>query len=326
VFYRNKCFKLMRILVLIGIILFLSTTLIAELTGVELKNILASKDLLSNTTAYKISFIRANQDRSFDPNQGMVYMDCELTCIPEGSFAMKITYNYEHPPVFARPGTRGYQPLDYDEQQNLIVWRSMDKYIIFAPDRNETRTRMKSFFVDPNNQILDKGGVQTSVIHFPTGDRINTYEFNQFQYAIGCGFSRRLGAVTSIKIMSSGLIKVIAQASPSVGPKGKWELTVNPKSNYLVRGATFTQESRDKPSIETTSIGTMKKDGLTIAKYGTYRYSNLLELFVVVTDISKVVGPNKLYQEVLSYINSPLPPGASIVDLRGKKHTMTNVE
>ena len=110
------------------------------------------------------------------------------------------------------------------------------------------------------------------------------------------------------------------------GPQGKWELTIDPNSDWLVREATFTRDGTNTSIIIVTSGGIMAKEGLKIAKYGTFKFSNLPELFVEVTDISKVVGPNRLYEEVFSHLNSPLPPGSDIVDFRGKVPLMTTVK
>jgi len=101
---------------------------------------------------------------------------------------------------------------------------------------------------------------------------------------------------------------------------------MDPKSDYLIREATFTMDGMDKPSIITTSSGIVEKSGIKLTKYGTYRYSNLIELSFEVTDISKVVGRNELYEEVNSRLNEPLPKGAGIIDLRGEEPVRTNVE
>ena len=323
--HKKTWLKIFHTLVLIEIILLLSTKLIAEISETDLKNILASKDLLSKNKAYIISFIRANQDRGFDPNQGMVLMNCELTCIPEGLFAMKIIYDYEHPPVYARPGTKDYRHTDYDNQGNLIVWKSLEKYILFTPNRNETLTRIQSFYIDPNNQILDKGGIQTIVYRYPTGERKYTYEFNQFALSIGYDFSRYVRTINSVKSLSSGVTRVSSKGSFGKGVNGIWELTIDPNSDFLVRQATLTINGQLEPLIEVTSSEMVEKDGFKLAKYGTFTYSNLLKIWIKVTGITEVVGKNEIYEEVISKLNEPLPTGSEIMDLRDEKPIITNV-
>jgi len=312
-------------LFVIAILLSPSTILCAPLSGLELKNLLTEKDQIFNSAGCKISFVITTQDNQFnDPNQGMVFRDCEATWTDQ-TFAMKITNHYEHPPVFASPGSRGYRPFDYDDG-NLIVWRSLEKYILSATDRNDTIEKVKVFFVNPNGEILNKGGSNTLLHRFPVGSPDNMYQFNQFRLAAGRGFSKHLGTVTSVKSLTSGLMKITSQGSHGSALQGRWELTMDPNSDYLIREATLTMDGMDRPSIVTTSSGIVEKDGIKLAKYGTYRSASGFELSVEVTGISKVVGDNKLYEEVLSHLNSPLPPGSQIMDRRGEKPVRTTVK
>jgi len=325
-FNKNHLFKKVWIFVAIPILLFPSMVLHAEISGTELLNLLREKDQISNTAGYIVSFVMVRNAKMFDPDQGLVFMNCQVTWTKE-SFAMKITYHYEHPPVFAPIGTRNYKAFDYDREGNLIVWRSLENYVVFAPDRNDKVEKIKAFFVDPNGILVDKGGTQTILQRFPAGNRDSIYEFDQFQLAAGRGFSRHLGNVTSVKTLTSGLMKTTSQGSfggPSL--QGTWELAVDPNSDYLAREAVFTIEGMDRPSQVTTSSSVVAKDEIRLARSGTYKYSNILELSIEVTDISKVVGENKLYNEVLSHLNSPLPSGSEIMDHRGEKPVVTTVE
>lgn len=308
-------------------LLLQSTISFAEISGTEILSLLKEKDRESSVAGYKVSFVITTQDNQFrDPNQGMVFKECEATWAKEGCFAMKITYHYEHPPVFGPLGSRRYEPIDYDKDGNLIVWRSLEKHIFFGPDRNEEIEKIQSFFVDPNGMLVNKGGTQTKLFRYPIGNTNHMFEFNQFALAVGRGFSKQLKTVTSVKSLSSGLMEVISHGSRDPRFQGTWELTIDSNSNYLVRKAIYTPNGRGSPTIVVTSTGVIAESGATLAKYGTFKYSNLIELSVEVTDISKVVDPNKLYEEVLSRLNSPLPIGASIFDMRGEKPIRTTVE
>ena len=322
-FNKNHLFKKVWIFVAIPILLFPSMVLFAEISGVELLNILRERDQIFSTAGYRISIIVATQDNQFhDPNQGMVVRDCEATWTKE-AFAMKITNNYEHPPVFAPPGSRGYQSYDYYEG-NLIVWRTLEEYILSSPDRNDTISKLRSFLVDPNGQIIQTGD-STSLLRFPIDKPYSMYQFKYYQLPTGRGFSRHLGNVTSVKSLTSGLMKTTSQGSFGPGLQGTWELTVDPNSDYLVREAIFTMEGEYKPTKVITCSVVMMKDGARLAKYGVYRTSTS-ELSIEVTDISKVVGANALYEEVLLHMNSPLPSGSQIIDRRGEKPIRTTVK
>lgn len=323
--HKNQLYNTVPVLAGIAILLLPPGILFAQINAIELKNSLLEKDQISNLAGYKISFMIAMQHNGSDPNQGMVFMDCKATWTKEGCFAMKITYHYEHPPVYAPLGFGGYQPIDYYEG-NLIVWRRLEKYIVFAPDRNDNFQKLRSFLVDPNGKIVHTSD-NMSLHRFPIGHINNMYQFRQFRMATGRGFSKYLETITPVESLSSGLTKATSRSLYASGiPRGTWELTLDLNSDYLVRQATLTSERADNPVIETTSMGLISKDGIKFAKYGTYKSITGVELSVEVTDISKVDGPNKLYEAVLSRLDSPLPAGAEIYDLRGKKPVVTTVE
>jgi hypothetical protein len=281
---------------------------------------------MSNANGYKISLVTSSKANPSEPNQGMVFQNCEATWTKEGSFAMKIVSHYEKDlPVFVPRESRRYKSLEYDHDGNLVLWRSSQKFILSAPDRDEIIEVLKGFRISPNGEILNMND-HTQLYRWPIGSRNSMYQFKQFQLATGKGFSGHIGTVTSIKSLPSGLTKVNSQGSYGSGLQGGWELILDPNSDYLVREAIFTMKGMDRPTIVVKSSGVIEKDGIKNAKYGTFKFSNVLELSVEVTDISKVVGPNKLYEEVLSRLNSPLPQGSSIVDLRGDKPVRTTVK
>jgi hypothetical protein len=324
----SRKFKTINLLALIVTLLFPSISWTAEISGPEILNILRQKDNVSVSEGYKVSFILTEQASRFSSKQGIVIEDCNATWISEGSFAMKITNYYEKEiPVFAPLGTEGYRSWDYDSNGNLIVWRDLESYILFTPERNDRIVNTRAYRIDPNGKLAKEGRIKKILHRYPIGSRGNIYEFDQFQLAMGRGFSKYLKNITAVESLSSGLVKVTAQelGSQSV-PGGIWDITIDPNNDYIVREAIFTQEGFSKPTIVATSSGIIEKGGLKASKYGTYRYAILPEVSVEVTNISKVVGPNKLYEEVLIQMNSPLPLGTSIVDLRGDKPVRSIVE
>jgi len=323
---KNPLFKKVQKFVATAILLYTATTLGADISGENLLNLLGERDRAFNSIGYKISFAIATQHNQFnDPSQGMVLMDCTVTRTEEGC-AMKITNHYEHPPVFAtrtKPGDgsgHDYRGFDYDHNGNLIVWRTMGKYILSTPNRNDTLEKVRVFLVDPNDQIVETGD-NIKLHRWPIGSLDSMYEFRQFQLGAGRGFSKHLGAVKSIDNLPSGLKRVKSKDKST----GNWELTIDPSSDYLVRKAFLTKEGMDEPTIEVTSSGVIENDVLRIAEYGTYK-SSMLKLSFEVADISKVVGRNELYEEVQSFLNEPLLKGASIIDLRGKEPVRTTVK
>lgn len=300
--------------------------LIAEISYINLKSMLSQKDQIYKSPGYKTLFTIVTNAKPQDPNQGLLAMDCEATWIAQGSFAMKIVYDYEKEvPCFVLKSSGCYKSIEYDQDGNLVLWRTLEKYILSTPDRNDTLKKLKVFFVGPDGQIAKTG--DNMLLHqFPIDSPDSMYEFNQFQLATGRGLASNLDIVNSVKSLSSGLTKVTAYGSYGPGLQGSWELILDPNSDYLVREATLMTGSHDKPTIVIASDGVIRKDEVKMAKYGTFKYSNILDLSFEVTDISKVVGTNTLYEEVISRLNSSMPPGSEIIDMRGEKPVRTTVK
>jgi hypothetical protein len=323
---KNLSFNTVWRFVVIVALLCPSITLGAEIRGAELVNLLADKDQISHSSGYKISFLIIRQHHPLhDPNQGMHFTDSEATWPEEGVFAMKMSYYYEHPPVFIPPGPAGSpRNYDYDDNGNFMIVRALEEHILSAPDRNDSLQKVRRFVVDPNGQIVR---TDDSILlwRWPIDKPYSVYQFNHIQLPMGRGFSRHLGTVKSAKSLSSGLVKVTSQGSHGPGLKGTWELTIDPNSDYLVRKAVFTPDGMDKRTTLVTSSGVVEKDRIKLAKDGVLKYTNLPEYSVQVAGISKVVGPNHLYEEVLSRL-SRLPPGTSTIDLRGEKPVVTTVK
>lgn len=320
---ENLLFK--KTLTCVVILLLLPpTTLIGQIGGEELASLLRQKDQLYHSGGYKVSFVVAGPNPFKDPNQGMVIKDCTATCTAEGSFAMKVTFYYEHPPVYLSPGSAYYARYGYDRNGNYIVWRSLEEQILSTHDRNDTIQKLRAHSIDPNNQIVETGD-NVLLYRFPIDKPYRMYQFNQYEMGMGRGFSRHLGAVKSTKLLSSGLLRVASEGSYGGGFQGTWELTLDPNSDSLVRKAVFTPKGADKPITEVTTSGVVTRDGLTMAKYGVLKHTGFVELSIEVTGIYKVVGPNHFYAEVFTNVTKPLPIGAVIMDFRGKEPVRTTV-
>lgn len=297
----------------------------AQIDGVQVLKIFAEKDTNLNAAGIRISFVIATEDNPFsDPNQGLTKMRCEATQTLD-SFAMKVLYDYERSPVFAPSGRRGYAPYDYDPNGNLIVWRTLQEYVLSTSKRNGIIEKLRMFLVAPSGETVKTH--DNTILHlFPIGSSSTKYKFSQFQQALGRGFAKHVTTVKSLDGLPAGLIEVTARGSYGTSLVGTWELTLDPNSYWLVRKGIFTRDGGSSPTVTVTSVGAITKDGLEMAKYGVYTYSNLLQLFVEVTDICRVVGRNDLYEEVCLCFDERLPVGSAIIDFQGQKPVRTTVK
>lgn len=323
---KNALFNSVLVSVMTGILVSAPTSLRAEVRGTDLLKLLREKGQLAKSNSFKTSFLMSTDARLFHPEQGVVVMDCNATWTPDGSFAMKAVYYYEKEiPVYVPPESGRYKSIEYDGDGNLIVRRILQRYFLSSPDRDETLEKIKSFFVSSDGKLTGKGGSNTILHRYPAGSPETTFRLTQFELATGIGFSKYLSTPKAVKSLSSGLIELTAEGLFGQG-KGTWKLTLDPNSVYLVREAVFTGEVANRDLIVVASSGSVSNDGLMLAKHGMLKYADLLELNVEVRSIYKVTDQNHLFREVLFLLDSPLPAGATIYDLRGEKPVVTTVD
>jgi hypothetical protein len=287
----------------------------------DLLSVLRQKDPALNEGAYAVSFTMAGQANLDDPNQGMVFMDCRAMHTELVTLAMKITYRYEKDPVFVRPGSRGYEPGDYYKGQ-LVVWRSVEKYVLSSPMRNTAIERLRYSRIDRNNRVASSSETNMC-FYWPVGVDDSTRQFRQFQLSVGRGYSKHLTHAVSTEL-SGGLIRTTVDGS--YGSEGSWELSVDPNSDYLVRGAFYRFKGQELPSVITRNSGLLSKGNIRIAKYGTFQ-SPVLRLSTEATNIETEPSEiRRFLDEVTAALDSPLPVGTSILDFRSGQPVRTRVK
>lgn len=300
---------------------------LGAISASELGNLLKQKDQVCDSKGYIILFSWFPKYNQFhDPNQGTKVMHCKATRKGD-EFAMKIEHHYEHDPVYGAVGTHNYAPYDY-HKGNLIVWRTMAEYILSTPQRNERIRESRFYLVSPEGKIIQTGD-NVKLERYRVDDKRDIMSlYRLFKLTCGRGLSRDIGAIESLETLPDGKVKLISQGSygPSF-PSGKWEIILDPSADYLARKAVFFRDNNsEKPLIEIVTSGVIKKDGLTFAQSGVFKYSDVFESSVEVEGISKAFLINWLYNEISSRFNKPLPSGASIYDMRDEKTVITTIK
>jgi hypothetical protein len=307
----------------IALLLLASITDAVEIAETELLSLMNEKDAQLKMVGCNISFLMTEQSHKSDPRQGLVHSHCEANWQQKDSLVMKKSYVYEKDiPVFVPPEANVYGKNEYDDHGNLIVWRNIESYILFSPEQNDRIQKIRALRIDPNGKLVSEGKTKIMLHRYPIGSNGNIYEFNRLKLATGRGFSDSIQSITSTKILPSGVMQITAPQKNG----NNWELTIDPNSDYLVRKAVLMQEEMSEPKRIVTSEGSITKHGITLGKFGTYKYSGSPLVNFEVIDISKISGHNELYEEVLSFLNSSLPPGSIIVDLRGDKPIRSTVK
>lgn len=257
-----------------------------------------------------------------DPAQGNEIKHCTVSWTAD-SCAIKIISDYDHQPVFRPKRILGYEAIDYDGEGNLIVWRSIEKYIISTKDRNDAVEKLAQHCISPDGDIL-RTNIYTQLYRYPIGSPDNTYLFDQFCLATGRGLSKYLTEITTgpLKSLPKDLRSVKAVGSYGENLEGEWTITFDQDSDYLIREGTFTADGLEEPVVELISSGLIKCPGLTIAESGVFRTGIYKAQFQVLSlkniELSKA-NANPLLSEALKHVTASLPSGASeVVDYRDK--------
>lgn len=320
---RNISLRITQSFFVIAFFLLASITDAAEISKAELLSLMNEKDTQFKMVGCNISFLLTKQARGSDPRQGLVYSYCEANWAREDRFVMKKVYTYEKDiPVFVPAETNLYGKYEYDSYGNLFLWRDVESYILYSPTQNDRIQKIRALRIGPNGKLVSEGSTKIMLHRYPIGSGGNIYEFNRLKLATGRGFSDNIQSITSAKSLPSRMMQITAQNKHG----HSWELNIDPNSDYLVRKAVLMQEGMSEPTRIVTSEGSITKYGITLGKYGTYKYSGSPVVKFEVIDISKIDEPNRLYEDVLLLMNEPLPLGTSIVDLRGEKPIRTTVK
>jgi len=276
-----------------------------------------------------ISFIMITS-HPWDRAQGAQTNYCEVAWV-SNTCVMKVRIEYEHAPVFQPVGILDYRPLDYDAAGNLIVWRSLDKYVVYDPGRNDVREEQATLKISPEGAIVSSNRY-THVYHYPLGRTDGLYPLEQLRLATGRGFGRHLGEITSGGGTQPEPAPQRLKGAGSFGGglRGQWSLVYDTANDGLMREGAFTSEGSPTPSLVITNSGVVECPGFRIAASGTYTFGHYQARFRVTalrrTDLQEP-GSLALQREVLERLDAPLPPGnAGIVDFRKSPPERTSVK
>lgn len=253
----------------------------------------------------------------FDSDQGTQWQSCILTCGPDRR-AIVAHSRFEKAPVFQPMGFREYQSVDYDADGNLILWRELEKYALFAPAINDAYVVKQMLRVNPQGAVVDTVR-HVQLQRYLTGSDDNVYELGQVLLSSGRGFSTHIAEILESRALGGGKTELRAQGSYGPALPGTWTLTVD-GADQLVRSASFVPDGAGEPAILVESSGRIEADGLVVSKAGVLTFTGCptpnYRISVSIRDIAKKVDLF-LLGEAEDRVEGPLPPGeAEVIDFR----------
>jgi hypothetical protein len=329
-FNKNLRIQIFNILFACLIMSGISDSIASEITGVEVFGSIKARDQVIKSEISKTATFKVLSPASmFDPSQGLLIKDCAVTW-EKDNIRMKIVYNYLQEPNYVSPGSMGntYQPIDYDKDKRLIVWRVLEEYIISTPEKTEILDKAQLLYVYPNGNVEKSAGSHTTKHIFPANSKTEeNSDFKFFLLAAGLSFSGYIdvNSMSLVEIPNGYLMEISTRGKFGKDTRGTWRLTVDPNSNFSVREASFTVEGNDRESIKVSTFGIVKKDGIEYAREGHIVFNVPFVREYADIDIS-VRNDQELRQEVNQHMEEPLAPGSQIIDFGGEKPTSITVK
>lgn len=272
-------------------------------------------------TEFTVVFEMRKPALRFDPGQGTQINRCTFTS-GTGVRGLTVESKYSAEPVYRKPGTTGYQAMDFDIEGNLIVWRSLGKQAITTGDLNRVYDVQQMNRVSPDGIVLERVS-HTQVYEYPPGSTDSMYEIAQLELATGRGFYKHLDSFKSEKTREDGLLQVVAAGTfGRPGLVGEWELILDPKAGHLVREAALRVETLDRPAIRVVTRGSRMVRGVfSLAQSGTIYFAqngdndyridvSLLEYRPSNPDLAHLRSLHEL-------LASPIRNGVEVVDYTG---------
>lgn len=248
-----------------------------------------------------------------DARQGQMIRRCDLTQA-DGERAIICNFEYSSPPVYGEPGTLGYQAGDFDNDGHLIVWRTLESHTLLSRGDGVAREVIQSHRVSRSGDVVsDEPYFRLRL--FPADGKSYSAETDRPLLVLGRGLADHLDEVVDIKPDSVGQLRLVGRGA--YGPRGTWDVVIDPGERCLARRATFTPDGASQPQIRIETEG-VSAPGL--AKRGTFTLllTDSLRLTESVEVDSVALSPSpRIFDEVRRRHGEPLPAGKSeIMDHR----------
>ena len=242
---------------------------------------------------------------------------------------MKIIYDYLQDPIYVPPDSRAriYQPIDYDKDKRLIVWRTLAEYIASTPEKTEVLSESQVLCVSPNGDVEKSAGTHIAKHVFYKKSNVRKGDFKYFLVAAGFGFSDYIDVnnMDLIKMPDKGQMKINSRGTFGKNKKGTWALTVDPNSDFFVREASFMSEGNNRNSIKVSTFDVVEKGELKYARQSHVIHVESFARDYVDIDIS-VRDNYELRQEVDQHVWAPLPSGSEIIHFTEGKPTRETIK
>jgi hypothetical protein len=253
------------------------------------------------------------------PDQGTVTRMGIITSLGRSAGLILEQPRFDRTPTYEGPGGQ-YDPVNYDEHGNLIVWRRGDLFFLRNEDFSYAYEVKSLQRIAPGNTVVSTEP-SYRLSKFVASDQKGSVLFARVILAMGRGFAEHLNAIKTAKSLPSGLIEVVADGSYGSQLPGTWTITVDPAARHMVRAASFVVSGHDAPGLLVEVSGTQGDASGAFPLQGqvTYRFGE--DRFVLTTIVKfnapEREGQQRVVDRAWEKVQGELPAGAEIFDYRG---------
>ncbi len=177
------------------------------------------------------------------------------------------------PPKYFPPNTPSYQPIDYDDEGNLILWMPSEGATVRDVRIHEEYSSGTSYRVAPDGRVVhmrENSGVSL-YRYSPTYSNTNGLaRLRAIRLALGRPPGDGFGELEAESANPNGTseIRAVGQYSP-YSAVGVWNLVVDPANGHLVRSGSFGPRG-GQPRLQFWSEGTRRFGEVVLAQRGEY--------------------------------------------------------
>jgi hypothetical protein len=272
-------------------------------------------------TQYTVEFEIRSTGRSLGPDCGPWKRTCKFTVMTPVRVLIAETH-YEGLPVYEHVGGGRTEPMDYDEDGNLIHWRHVRKWALSTPETNVLRDDQELFIISPDGVILEQARNTTHFI-YPIESNDSFYEYNQFMLASGRGFTSTFTDIIEAESLDGDAMSLKARGMYAGDVPGEWDMLVKPSPHgALVRKAQFKPDQHANPAFKIITSGVMNLGDFSIAESRSIVYSPEVprerRMDVSIKSFS-IVPAQEHVRSVEAIFEAPTPQHVQVIDRRTRQ-------
>lgn len=256
-----------------------------------------------------------------NPALGSMTRRGRLTVRPGERGFMLQEPSFDTPVQYWPPGWPGFEPMDYDDEDRLIVWRPSADYGLQAKDMNAWLAVQTGTVVIPGDTIVSRDP-WSCLRRYAPGDDESMTECDRILLALTASFGEDLDSAAAIThdVAADGLTEVNAVGAYGRALHGMWRLAIDTAgTTIMVRHAEFTADGDELPYIALTTYGAQSAGDAVLPERATAVFfpGQTGELPAeIVFEQFEPVADQALLDTLRARITAPLPKGSDVMDYR----------